>query len=101
MNNTAPTVASGTTYYMWFNRLTYTATITKPTHGSIKAETVTKTGNSTTVASGASSNGSLTIKYGDTVKATATADNGYTFTGFEYPGSAGAGPRHPTMAREQ
>ena len=41
-STTNPTVATNntTTYYMWFNRNTYTATITKNANGSIKAETV-------------------------------------------------------------
>ena len=83
-STTDPTVATNdtTVYYMWFDRNTYTVTVTKPTNGSIKAETVTKTSNSVTVNSSSSSNGSLTVKYGDTVKATATPSTGYSFSGW-------------------
>ena len=80
-STTAPTVAANdtTVYYMWFNRNTYTVTVTKPANGRVKAETVTKTGNSVTVTSSSSGDGSLTVKYGDTVKATATATINCTF----------------------
>ena len=78
-STTNPTVATNNTtvYYMWFNRNTYTVTVTKNANGKIVAQTVTKTGNSVTVNAGASSNGSLTVKYGDTVKATATPSTNY------------------------
>ena len=78
-STTNPKVATNNTtvYYMWFTRLTYTVTVSKPTNGSIKAETVTKTGNSVTASYAAAS---LTVKYGDTVKATATPSDGYSLS---------------------
>ena len=63
----------------WYNRLTYTVTVSKPTNGSIKAETVTQTGNSVTASSSAQT---LTVRYGDTVKGTATANTGWHFNGW-------------------
>lgn len=58
---TAPTVANDTTYYMWFNRPTYTLTLNKGTGIS-------------------SVSGGGTYKYGKTVNIGATANVGYTFT---------------------
>ena len=77
-STTNPKVATNNTtvYYMWFTRLTYTVTVSKPTNGSVTAETVTKTGNSVTASTAASS---LTVKYGDTVKATATPNTNCEF----------------------
>ena len=71
LSTSAPSAASGTTYYMWFDRKTYTVTITKHANGSTTAATVTQTGNSKTVNAGASANGTLTVKHGDTVTGTA------------------------------
>ena len=83
-STTAPTVATNNTtvYYMWFDRNTYNVTLTKRTYGNVTGETVTQTGNSVTVLAGASANETLTVKYGDTVKATATPNPGYSFTGW-------------------
>ena len=66
-------------YYMWFNRATYKVTVTKPTNGTVKAETVTKTGNSVTAST---TEKELTVKYGDTVKATATPNTNCSFEGW-------------------
>ena len=83
LSNTSKKITNDTSiYYMWFNRATYKVTVTKPTYGTVKAETVTKTGNSVTVKSSSSSDGSLTVKYGDTVKATATPNTNCTFEGW-------------------
>ena len=65
---------------MWFNRSTYTVTLSKTTNGSFTASTVTQTGNSGSATTSAA--GSLSVKYGDTVTATATANTGYSFTGW-------------------
>ena len=63
----------------WNNRQEFTVTVSKPTNGSIKAETVTQTGNSVTASSSAQT---LTVRYGDTVKGTATANTGWHFNGW-------------------
>ena len=63
-----------TTYYMWFDRNTYKITINKPSNGKVKAETETQLGNSVTASS---AQAQLTVKYGDKVKATASANGGY------------------------
>ena len=84
LNTTAPKVSNNiAVYYMWFNRTKYKVTVTKPSNGSIKAETVTQTENSITVTPSSSADGSLNVKYGDTVKATATPNTNSPFEGWE------------------
>ena len=75
--NANPTVATNNTtiYYTWFNRITYTFTISKTTNGKVTAETVTQTGNKKEATTSASA--TMTVKYGDKVKATASGDMGY------------------------
>ena len=92
-STTAPTVATNNTtvYYMWFNRNTYKVTASKPTNGTVKIETVTKGNNSVTASTAAAE---LTVKYGDTVKATATASTGYDFS--EWSGGYISGTTNPT-----
>ena len=96
-STTNPTVATNNTtvYYMWFTRLRYSITVSKPTNGTVKAETVTQTGNSVTASTAAET---LTAKYGDTVKATATATTGYTFTGWS--GGYVSGTTNPVTGAE-
>ena len=86
-----------TVYYMWFTRLRYNVTITKPSNGQIKAETVGQGNNSITVTPNSSSNGNITVKYKDKVKATATANSGYTFTGW---GGYVSGTTNPIIGEE-
>ena len=76
---TNPVINGTTTYYMWFDRSTYTVTVTKPSNGVVKAETITQTGNSVTASNAAVT---LIVKYGDTVKGTATANTGWHFNGW-------------------
>jgi hypothetical protein len=76
ISNAAIVVESNQDYYMWFNRSTYTVTVEKPTGGAIKIETITQSDNSITALVTAAE---LTVKYGDTVKATATPNDGFIF----------------------
>ena len=89
-NTSTPTVTNNTTtYYMWWNRNTYTVGIysadseeNEPSelNGTVTAETQTQTNNSVTLSALGKVN--LTVKHGDTVKATATPSTGYSFTGW-------------------
>ena len=79
LKSTDLAISANKTISCWYNRSTYTVTVSKPTNGSIKAETVTQTGNSVTASSSAQT---LTVRYGDTVKATATASTGWHFNGW-------------------
>ena len=62
---------------MWFNRATYTVTLNSGENGTAKAERVTQTGSVTASAGGSNT---ITVKYGDTVKATATPNTGYSLS---------------------
>ena len=94
----SPGASNGTTYYIWFNRITYTVTLNKNANGGIMAETVTLANNSVTVGADSSSNKTLSVKYGDTVKVTAQPSSGYTFTGWS--GGYVSGTSNPATGGE-
>ena len=89
---TTTTVGVNRTFGCWYNRNEYTVTVSKPTNGSIKAETVTQTSNSATATPSASA--TLTVRYGDTVKGTAIPNTGYSFS--EWNGGYISGSSSPT-----
>ena len=72
---TGTSITSNLQFGCWYNRNEYTVTLSKTTNGSVKAETVNQTSNSATATSTASA--TLTVRYGDTVKATAIPATNY------------------------
>ena len=79
-SKTAPTVTNNTTkYYMWFNRTTFTVTLNAGKGGSLKADRVNLAGTATAPAEGSST---ITVRYGESVKATANPSTGYSLSAF-------------------
>ena len=75
-----PTITANTTYTAWFNRNEYTITVATGGNGSVKVTSENNTTGVTATASG--SNKTLTARYGEKITGTATANSGYTFTGW-------------------
>ena len=70
-------MSANRTVSCWYNRKEYTVKVNSGANGSVTANTETQTGNSVTVAANGTAN--LTVRHGDTVKATATPATGYSF----------------------
>ena len=69
---------NNTTYNLWFDRKVLDVTVNSGVGGSTKIETVGQSDNSVTASSNSSK--TITIKSGDTIKATATPNSGYSLT---------------------
>ena len=70
--------STGTTYYMWFDRIEYTITADIVNSSNISKITLSNQNGSSVDAT--STNKSITKRYGENVIATATAVNGFTFS---------------------
>lgn len=93
-STTNPKISTNTTYYMWFNRETYTVTVKAGIGGTNK---VVSTQNKTGVIAASGNSTIFTVKYGDTITATATATSGYKFTGFSGLSTSKTSPATATI----
>ena len=86
-----------TKYYMWFDRNKYNIKISSGEYGQLRVNTIKESENSVTVLAGGEAN--LTVKYGDTLKATAIPNSGYAFAG--WGGSYISGAANPAVGTKQ
>ena len=93
LNVDTVTINANSTYFIIYDRMTYTATINSGVNGSIIAETVTQAGNTKNI--GAEQTGTLTIKHGDTVRVTAEPEPSNYFNGWS--GGYVSGSINPTI----
>ena len=80
LSNSNVTINDNSTYYAIYNHSTYTVTATGATNGSIKVESTNNS--STNITVGANETRTMAVKYGDTVKGTATPATGFKFGGW-------------------
>ena len=90
VSNSAPTLSSNSTYSLWFDRNTYSITVSAGVGGSNK---VISENNSTGVTATSGTTTSLDgVRYGEKIIATAIADEGHTFSEFSGLSSSNTSP---------